>query len=141
MSWKSPQERAKWRRNNKAKVAAADRAYYLANKEKFRDNSQRWRKADPKRWAAVQRRHKLKKFYHLTEEQFNSILASQGGHCKFCDATENLCVDHDHKCCNGEKSCGKCVRFILCPSHNVLLGRMEHPKHAALIKWFREVNV
>lgn len=27
-------------------------------------------------------------------------------------------VDHDHKCCSGDKSCGKCVRGILCPGCN-----------------------
>ena len=37
-----------------------------------------------------------------------------------------LCVDHDHKCCPGKKSCGKCVRGILCINHNRIVAQLEH---------------
>ena len=31
-------------------------------------------------------------------------------------------IDHDHNCCLGQKSCGKCVRGILCSNHNIMIG-------------------
>jgi len=42
--------------------------------------------------------------------------------CRICGSSDNPHVDHDHTCCPGDKTCGKCVRGILCAKHNVGLG-------------------
>lgn len=34
-------------------------------------------------------------------------------------------IDHDHSCCPGKGSCGKCVRGILCRNCNVGLGFLK----------------
>jgi hypothetical protein len=34
-------------------------------------------------------------------------------------------IDHDHSCCNGQRSCGKCIRGVLCSSCNLSLGHVE----------------
>lgn len=34
-------------------------------------------------------------------------------------------IDHDHSCCNGGTSCGKCIRGLLCRSCNMSLGHVE----------------
>jgi hypothetical protein len=36
-----------------------------------------------------------------------------------------LAVDHDHNCCQTGKSCGKCVRGLLCSTCNRSLGHAE----------------
>ena len=60
--------------------------------------------------------------YSLTPEKYDAMLEAQGGHCVTCDSAEKLVIDHDHACCPGGKSCGKCVRAILCHGCNTALG-------------------
>lgn len=68
--------------------------------------------------------------YGLTGEQLNELI--RGG-CAICGSLEGLAIDHDHRCCSGTKSCGKCVRGALCRIHNTMAGFFER-KDAALVK-------
>jgi hypothetical protein len=68
--------------------------------------------------------------YNLTEAQFNSLVKSQGNVCGMCHEPfgpgRRICIDHDHACCPGrERSCGKCVRGVLCLRCNITLGHIE----------------
>lgn len=68
--------------------------------------------------------------FGLTEEQFYARLANQGGACALChelfQGNQNIYVDHDHECCPHEgRSCGRCVRGLLCLRCNTALGHME----------------
>lgn len=60
--------------------------------------------------------------YNITYEQYWAIYEAQGGRCYICrranGTRRKLSVDHDHSCCPGSKSCGKCVRGLLCRSCN-----------------------
>lgn len=72
------------------------------------------------------REMKLQKKYGLTVSQWDEILDSQGGVCAICrESHDRYHTDHDHSCCAGEVSCGKCVRGILCPQCNQALGLMR----------------
>jgi hypothetical protein len=68
--------------------------------------------------------------YNLPYSTYEKLLADQGGVCAICaseplDGT-NLNIDHDHSCCSGmNKSCGKCVRGLLCSDCNTALGLMN----------------
>ncbi len=67
--------------------------------------------------------------YNLTRGQFLGLVDSQGGACAICrEAPErvlSLHVDHDHSCCSGNKSCGVCVRGLLCGGCNSMLGMAQ----------------
>lgn len=66
--------------------------------------------------------------YGVTEEQYRTMLAEQGNACAVCRVsfeTARPNIDHDHNCCQGSRSCGKCVRGILCPSCLTLASLME----------------
>ena len=85
-----------------------------------------WRKANPDKRRAQEMSFK----YGLTPEALNALLAKQGGVCAICGRNGGggrwgqLHVDHDHACCPGGRSCGKCVRGLLCHSCNTALGHL-----------------
>jgi hypothetical protein len=73
------------------------------------------------------REAQLKSLFRVTSGQYARMLSSQNDSCPGClrrksEVKKAFCVDHDHRCCNGKKSCGKCVRGLLCTSCNLILG-------------------
>lgn len=69
------------------------------------------------------------KNYGLTRDDYVNMEKSQNGVCKICGEPEKykkrLSVDHDHACCSGSKSCGKCIRGLLCSNCNRVLGQVN----------------
>jgi hypothetical protein len=71
--------------------------------------------------------------YHKSLEWYETKLAEQNGVCAICGKPESrktpksevksLAVDHNHRCCSGHRSCGKCVRGLICENCNHALGR------------------
>ena len=62
--------------------------------------------------------------YNITAHQYRELLAKQNGTCAICFRTpEQFHIDHDHACCRERKrSCGKCIRGLLCPDCNGAIG-------------------
>jgi len=79
--------------------------------------------------ARCWRSDKLKSAYGITIDQYEAMLAEQAGGCSICGGSNasgrNLYVDHDHACCPGGKSCGRCVRALLCDPCNRSIGLMR----------------
>lgn len=69
----------------------------------------------------------LKCTFKLSREQFEEMLKAQDNKCAVCDEVflHTPHVDHDHSCCHGKKSCGKCIRGLLCRRCNTSLGNMR----------------
>ncbi|MGW0186850.1 endonuclease domain-containing protein [Streptomyces sp. NPDC003362] len=61
--------------------------------------------------------------YSINRTQYEMLLEAQGGGCAICGTRQcssgnRLAVDHDHSCCPGERSCGRCIRGLLCQNCN-----------------------
>ena len=88
-----------------------------------RARQRRWRKTNAT--PAWRRSNGLKHKYGMTPEQYAELLAKQGGGCAICEQPpvgRQLDVDHDHSCCPGIRSCGACVRGLLCSPCNRAVG-------------------
>ena len=105
------------------KMLAFGRAYHLAHKEEIRARKSRKWKTDPvyraKHYARRVKSHReihLKFEYGMSLEDYDVLLARQGGVCAICKRPSErpLFVDHCH-------ATGK-VRGLLCHSCNSALG-------------------
>lgn len=65
--------------------------------------------------------------YGVTEERLRQMLQDQGGGCAICGKTDvTWCIDHDHGCCtDSHKTCGGCVRGVLCNECNLGLANFH----------------
>ena len=68
--------------------------------------------------------------YGMTLDDLVKRLADQGDKCSICGTTLSIIggeyrVDHDHSCCPGERSCGKCIRGLLCGNCNCGIGMLN----------------
>jgi hypothetical protein len=130
------------------------RAAREADPERFRAYSRRSRTKDPeKNRARCRTRYRanpekfriarLGRHYGLTPESVEAVLREQRGRCAICGRAEGsaeprtgkrvrLAPDHDHACCPGERSCGRCIRGLLCATCNTGLGMFhDNPEHLA----------
>lgn len=84
------------------------------------------RRGEDPRYLQRERDTKIQRLYGLTRDQYLAKLEEQDGSCGLCGAAfsdgDPPHVDHDHSCCPGKKSCGECVRRLLCRNCNLGLG-------------------
>jgi hypothetical protein len=83
----------------------------------------RWREQNP----YMAKANHLWNRYHLLPKDITRMRAEQGGKCRLCrcELPDRFAIDHDHRCCSGRRSCGKCIRGLLCKRCNVLVGYLE----------------
>lgn len=72
----------------------------------------------------------LKSRFNLSWDEYQRMFEEQEGCCAICGRHESefkfrLGVDHDHRCCPGKKSCGRCIRGLLCQPCNAALGGFQ----------------
>lgn len=119
----------------KANQREANKTKYAENPEYYQEKSRLWRLANPEKALEAQRRFestRVRSFerYGITEAQYDAMLHAQGGVCaiKGCNRTnknKRMDIDHDHACCPGDRSCGKCVRGLVCGPCNKAMGLLR----------------
>lgn len=71
----------------------------------------------------------VQRTYNISDEDYNRLYAAQGGRCALCrratGTSKRLAVDHDHACCPGPRSCGRCVRGLVCSVCNDVLAHFR----------------
>jgi hypothetical protein len=97
-------------------------------KEKQNAREREYRRKNPRSYER-RRAEWLKYKYSLTPDDYAKLLAAQNGVCaicqKECKTTKGLAIDHDHRCCPQDKSCGKCIRGLLCANCNGAIGMLQ----------------
>jgi hypothetical protein len=98
-----------------------------------------WRKRhkaiNPNRFKDENFRTHLWSCFRMRIEQYNALLLKQDNKCSIClcdisgvrmaNGRRFSSIDHNHSCCPSHKSCGKCVRGILCYRCNAMLSALE----------------
>lgn len=109
------------------------RAYREANRERLRTAGVRHRLGRIARHGASELRREwnnsLRSQYRISADDYERMFAEQRGLCGICrmpsKSGRRLAVDHDRRCCAGKRSCGKCIRGLLCANCNLKLGAFE----------------
>jgi hypothetical protein len=105
-----------------------DNNYTRAYNKTHIDQSKAWRKANAERILEVRRSNpnysinSVLSRYKLSRAEYDALMAKG---CYICGTFNSLCIDHDHKCCAKQSTCGKCIRGVLCSQHNKALGGFD----------------
>lgn len=70
--------------------------------------------------------------HHITRDEYLDLLSLYKGKCHACKTKDAVNIDHDHSCCPGSFSCGRCIRGVLCSQCNTSLGLMGDSKDRLL---------
>ncbi len=77
------------------------------------------------------RRNRTLLKHNISPERHEALLIEQKGVCAICKrppetfGIRHLDIDHDHRCCPGTYSCGKCIRGLICIACNRALGLFQ----------------
>lgn len=121
-------------------------------KERFANHQRSLDEGTYESWFRKDQIARLKSRFNITVQQYEYMLKQQNNVCFVCEQPEtrksghtgremNLSVDHDRRCCPANKSCGKCIRGLLCTDCNTSLGKLEcKPKVMEKLPWLAKYS-
>ena len=120
---------AEWRAANREHVLDYDKRRRQSRSKEELNRHRAQQRAGYHRDPARHRDDRLKRNFKITLAEYNEMLNSQGGVCAICNQScktgRALAVDHDRSCCSGSRSCGECVRALLCANCNRAIGMFQ----------------
>ncbi len=110
-----------------------------------------WQAKNKRRYLDSQGESRRVRLFGIPKHRYDEILLEQGGGCAICGGSNwkgkrRFSIDHDHSCCAGERTCGKCVRGLLCDQCNHGIGKFgdnpERLRKAAdyIEKWLATIT-
>jgi len=129
-------ESARDRHKEYWQTVTAERKEFYSRHQKEPESYEKGRAYRKRYWAALSPEDRAQRAFEnrlwtrfrVRLAWFEAKLAEQGNCCATCDkpmGERRFAVDHDHTCCPGRKSCGKCVRGLVCDKCNLYLGMLE----------------
>ncbi len=126
--------RKTYRLKNPDKVKALNKKHWDTPRHK--EQTRLWRLQHPDAVERTRIKQKLKR-KGLNPESYEALIIKQNGCCALCKkpfTKENkTCIDHDHACCPGKTSCGKCIRSLLHMKCNFLIGHADEDPEMCIL--------
>lgn len=104
----------------------------ISDKKKYKANSTKIKERQKNNYANLtqfDKRRKNTSYKGISFEQYQTLLEKQNFQCAICKSpspgVKDWHIDHDHRCCPNRRSCGKCVRGLLCMKCNIGLGAFK----------------
>ena len=120
------------------------KAYVRTHKRQIRKTARIWNVTNIDSVRKHQRKYVTGTKHGITPGKKSAILAEQDNRCPICGTVKpsklmrDWPIDHDHVCCPKSRSCGKCVRGVLCTRCNIELGVYEKLKKNPAVERYLE---